>query len=85
MEDFKDTVSQFLIPRQMILIAWVFCPYLLWRRADKNWRTLQAVDKYRNKSLQKRRVYWTRYVVLEIVAQLSSCFYSDLDIYGGGG
>lgn len=64
----------------MLLMARARCSYLLWGSADKNWRAFEAVDKDRGKLLQKLGIYWTRYVVFNVVMELDCCFYSDLDI-----
>jgi hypothetical protein len=56
------------------------CSYLFWGCAGKNWPAFEAVDKDRDKRLQKLGVYWTRYVAFNVGKELGCCFYSDFDI-----
>lgn len=58
----------------------VWWPYLLWWSTDENWGAFQAINEDRDQLLQERRVYWTRNIVLQVVAELSSCFHSDFEV-----
>jgi hypothetical protein len=50
------------------------CSYLFWGCAGKNWPAFEAVDKDRDKRLQKLGVYWTRYVAFNVGKELGCCF-----------